>query len=248
MYLFEEKGKKINLYGLQERESISNFKKEEMTKIPIDEQVYYAYTNGYKALEEKCDEFTIGDLRYYGGRLSGFNREVHKFQEDIGKGQAGDVVGSYIDGDYTSGKPIVVSFDGVNKYFILTERKYRHFLGYADKPSCDSHLDDIICIPYSLYVLQTLERGDFCRLFDASCANGEFATRLVSEPERKMIDDLEAMDLYRFFELSREPVKTFDRSLLYDILSVGLVLPQKDDALKQMRASNEVLKRMRKKK
>lgn len=255
MYLYEEKNKRVNLYDLRAKDSLVTFRKQEMSKIPEDKQIYSAYSTGCKVLESHSDKFDYDDLFYYGSLSQNFHREVHKFHEDFRINDYEDVISNYIAGDFEGRKPIIVSYRGDNRYFILTEDKYIHYSGYAGLPSCESHLDNIIQVSYPLYILQLLQRGDFCGLLEPSVVSGEYISSFlgksrihIPESERKIIDDLEAMDLYRFFELSRVPVKTFDRSLLDDILSVGLVLPQKDDALKQMRASNEVLKRMRERK
>lgn len=218
MYLLEEAPKKINVFSFIPNEVlVTEYRRSELeSNIPGNEHIYRAYSSGYKPLL-KSGPFSYKNLNYEGCR-EGYWRPRHSFHSSGNLSDDGKkVIDKYTKGSF-DGKSVIEYTDenGIVRYFIVTEQDYRG--------SHNSfYMDNIIQIPRSLFLLQVLIQGKYELVSDDDNIYSQLAT----------------------FDLSRNPIASFDKAKLDQLFAIGIVSGEMNDLMGKVETSGPVLKRAR---
>lgn len=220
MYLFNEKGKAIEIYEMTPQEElIAAYRKKELEEnIPLSERFYYASSIYSKHLLEDKDTFQMNELNYQGTMPQKFFQISHTFQpQPFLTSDSGQIICGYINGAYDSNKAIRV-IDNDDKYFVLPKNDYYYHMHVGEY-----WMTNIIQIPESLYLLHLLNQGNF--------------SAVVSH------DIDEQLGLYK---VSPGPVYVLGIGTLRAAYYTGLVPGTMDEMMDRIQDTEAILKRARK--
>lgn len=155
MYLFNRKGNRIDIYTLvPDEDKLKIYREEEMAKVPYQDMLYRASTNGPVVLGTK-DVYSINELDFK------HNGIYHEFLKDHDRPMREVVllINNYINGFYKD-CPVAKIVDENGKvlnYVLLPFEYMRQYYPLFNM----LYLDNVLSIPKSLYLLQLLELERF---------------------------------------------------------------------------------------
>ena len=213
MFLYNNENGMIEVYALKYyNDELSDFRKEEMKKIPADKKFFYARTN-YEPTLANFSEITEwrnlewSDLAWliphYGGSCYHlmFN---HKYTAEEQNRQE-ELLEYYYFAHYLSNPTVKVVIDDESKkiynidedfkYFILTQTKYEPQL-----LSGAYTMENILSVPKSLYLLQLFQQGQFEKIKDEDISTILPLFHTSEEPIERIpvgqLDNLKYLDIY----------------------------------------------------
>ena len=230
MFLYNNENGMIEVYALKYyNDELSDFRKEEMKKIPADKRFFYACTN-YEHTLANFSEITEwrnlewSDLAWliphYGGSCYHlmFN---HKYTAEEQNRQE-ELLEYYYFAHYLSNPTVKVVIDDESKriydidedfkYFILTQTKYEPQL-----PRGDYTMENILSVTKPLYLLQLFQQEQFKKLTDEDVSQLSQLFNLSEEPIERIpvgqLDNLKCLDMYNNYDEKMSKVTETQRVL-----------------------------------
>lgn len=102
-------------------------------------------------------------------------------------------VEKYLNGDFQDNSAIKLNFNGLNDYFLLTEKDYEYLGTYNNGKNYI--LRGILRLPESLYILQMLEQGHFERLKNFNIEE-QLKLFTIDKIDDLAIDEIKKLDQY----------------------------------------------------
>lgn len=160
MYLFNKRGNKVDLYTLTPNDAeLKKYREEELLKAYGSARFYCAVTNGAAIFEEK-DVVSTSEINF------DIDGQYHLFKEDTDKSVMSKktIINDFFNGIYNNCRVIKVLDDSgkICGYLLLTQDYYCRY----DQGNTVKHIENIILIPKSLYLLQMLMQERFNLLYD----------------------------------------------------------------------------------
>jgi len=200
MYLYNKNGDKIEVYHLMPKEKqITEYKKNEMQKIPEEDRVLKAVTNDGPKIQNCCGVTFSSEINY--GNIHSFFQKYHRLinYDDKEREKALKILEEYYDCTCNSKTLEVDSYTKEHKYYLLSEGNHYTYETTMFKPN-KLIMNGIIQIPKSLFILQKLYFG--------------YGQDLVD------YDICEQMDLFRF---NAKPKDIYNLSQVESLMAFGLI-------------------------
>lgn len=173
MYLYEKKDDKILVHTLEpDKEAIYDYKTSKIKKIPFEKRVVDVNANIlYKSannLEKATNTIEYSSIVFYSYDRdfndSEYSKIISRDEKNVERiyDQYMSFLEDYYESCETSGKLLEVlhTREDFFKYIILTNLKYKYKKNYYD----EYVMEDIICVPRSLFFLEKFFAGEYDQL------------------------------------------------------------------------------------
>lgn len=217
MYLYQRNNDDLEIYKIKTTRRLCDYKKEEMSKIPLEMRVMDVETNDFSKnrtnlenAEERIDYYKFVydyyDSDFHTSDYSRVNR-INNYSNSNEIKEIRKVLDNYYFQKKTSGKVLEVtrSNDEYINYLLLTKPYYAHY-------NRESYVSDIICLPKSLYLLELFLQERFDLLNDDDIK--EILKLYDVEGLVKRSSYEEIKELKKFDIISKKELKKIERKIV----------------------------------
>lgn len=216
MYLYQRKNDDLEIIKIKATRRLCDYKKEEMNKIPFEMRVMDVETNDFskKSTNLENAEDSIGYYRFvYDNYDSDFHTSefsrIYRLDEFSNSNEikcCKKILDEYYHQKKSSSKVLEVthSRDEYINYLLLTREHYTH----SSRESC---MENIICLPKSLYLLELFLQEKFDLLTDEEIK--EILKLFDMEGLVKKSSYEELKELRKFDIISKKEFKKIERGI-----------------------------------
>lgn len=216
MYLYQRKNDDLEIYKIKATKKLCDYKKAEMNNIPFEMRVMDVKTNDFSKKSTNLEN-AGNSINYYNFVYDNYDSDFHtseysriyrinEYSDSSDIDCCKEVLNEYYHQKKASGKILEVmnSKDQYINYLLLTRDCFRH-------GKYESYMEDIICLPKSLYLLELFLQESFDSLSDDELK--EILKLYDIEGLVKKISFKEVKELRKFDIITKKELNKIERKI-----------------------------------